>query len=97
MNNKNYRFALLIGLIILFVASLNFQGVQAQEIMQQPTGSIPTVTGTPRGVIATVYLDQDQNPLMSAPAPEHSMILSVYCCPVRMQQSKAALLMAIGC
>lgn len=61
MNNKNYRFALLIGLIILFVVSLNFQGVQAQEIMQQPTGSIPTVTGTPRGVIATVYLDQEES------------------------------------
>lgn len=29
--------------------------------MQQPTGSVPTVTGTPKGVIATVYLDQEES------------------------------------
>lgn len=61
MIKKYYRFSLIIGLAILFLVTLDFQGVQAQEIQQQPTGSIPTVTGTPRGVIATVYLDQEES------------------------------------
>ena len=40
----------------------NFHGVDASDvIMQQPTGSVPTVTGTPRGVIATVNLNQEDS------------------------------------
>lgn len=59
MVKKSIRFALLTTLIILFLVALNFQKVDAQGIFQQPTGSIPTVTGTPRGVTATVNLNQD--------------------------------------
>lgn len=33
--------------------------VQAQDLYQQPTGSIPTVTGTPVGVTATVLMGQE--------------------------------------
>ena len=43
---------LLIGLIFA-----NFRLVKAQGLSQQPTISIPTVTGTPKGVTATVNLN----------------------------------------
>jgi hypothetical protein len=35
---------------------------------QQPTGSIPTVTGTPQGVIVAVYLDRQQEDVYSGPS-----------------------------
>lgn len=35
---------------------------------QQPTGSVPTVTGTPAGVIVAVYLDQAQINVYSGPS-----------------------------
>lgn len=61
MFKKSIFFSLITGLILLLFVMLNVQGVEAQELFQQPTGSIPTVTGTPRGVIATVYLDQEES------------------------------------
>jgi len=35
---------------------------------QQPTGSIPTVTGTPQGVIVAVYLDRPQENVYAGPS-----------------------------
>ena len=35
---------------------------------QQPTGSIPTVTGTPPGVIVAVYLDRAQEDVYAGPS-----------------------------
>lgn len=35
---------------------------------QQPTGSIPTVTGTPQGVIVAVYLDRAQEDVYAGPS-----------------------------
>jgi hypothetical protein len=35
---------------------------------QQPTGSIPTVTGTPQGVVVAVYLDRPQEDVYSGPS-----------------------------
>jgi hypothetical protein len=61
MFKKNLTFSLFTVLLILLLVTLDFQGVEAQAIMQQPTGSIPTVTGTPKGVIATVFLDQEDS------------------------------------
>lgn len=46
-------------LLGLFFA--NFRFVKAQELSQQPTIAIPTVTGTPKGVTATVLLNQDES------------------------------------
>lgn len=41
---------------------------QSSVHAQQPTGSIPTVTGTPSGVIVAVYLDQAQVDVYSGPS-----------------------------
>lgn len=37
-------------------------------VAQQPTGSIPTVTGTPSGPVATVYLDLEQVDVWAGPS-----------------------------
>ena len=55
--------------IILFLAAIvsfgiflsNFSGVKAEGLAQQPTIAIPTVTGTPKGVTATVFLNQEES------------------------------------
>lgn len=42
--------------------------VRATVLAQQPTGSIPTVTGTPSGPIVKVYLDLDQITVYAGPS-----------------------------
>ncbi|MFN8412677.1 MAG: hypothetical protein U0Z26_09845 [Anaerolineales bacterium] len=54
----------LVGLCLLVFATPVQQAVQAQ----QPTGSIPTVTGTPSGVIVAVYQDQQQVTVYAGPS-----------------------------
>ena len=52
------------GLILILVYAPAIPIVHAQ----QPTGSIPTVTGTPRGPLVTVNLDQDFIYVRSGPS-----------------------------
>ena len=51
--------SLLFSLIIIGVSLLTFIPVNA-NLIQQPTIGIPTVTGTPKGVTATIGLDQEE-------------------------------------
>lgn len=68
------RFARKIIFLVFFL--LMFGGMalvfhlptQSSVQAQQPTGSIPTVTGTPSGVIVAVYLDQAQVDVYSGPS-----------------------------
>ena len=55
---------LLIGAIMLLLGSPTTERVQAQ----QPTGDIPTVTGTPSGALVTVNQDQDFVNVRSGPS-----------------------------
>jgi len=58
--------AFIILALILFVAGTN--QVKASDSYQQPTVSIPTVTGTPKGPIAIVFSDpEDQINVRSGP------------------------------
>jgi hypothetical protein len=58
-------------LFLILAASLAWGGidlVEASDTFQQPTVSIPTVTGTPKGPIAIVYSDpEDQINVRSGP------------------------------
>ena len=45
-----------------------FAPIPALVHAQQPTGAIPTVTGTPSGPIVTVYLDQAQIKVYAGPS-----------------------------
>ena len=55
---------MLIGAIMLLLGSPTTERVQAQ----QPTGDIPTVTGTPSGALVTVNQDQDFVNVRSGPS-----------------------------
>jgi uncharacterized protein YraI len=45
-----------------------YSPLQSHVFAQQPTGSIPTVTGTPVGVIVALYLDRAQEDVYSGPS-----------------------------
>ena len=51
------------GLALTFHSPL-----QSTVSAQQPTGSVPTVTGTPQGVIVALYLDRAQEDVYSGPS-----------------------------
>ncbi len=48
--------------------------VLAEDLKQIPTGTIPTVTGTPGGVVITVMLDQDQINVRSGPGTSYEKV-----------------------
>ena len=48
--------------ILIGVSLFSVNSVNAGVLLQQPTIALPTVTGTPSGVIATVPLDQEEHP-----------------------------------
>jgi hypothetical protein len=50
------------------VASFIVQPLGYRALAQQPTGSVPTVTGTAPGPLATVYLNLDQIDVYSGPS-----------------------------
>jgi hypothetical protein len=51
----------IVSIFLMFVGSLfiQYEKAQAQDLFQQPTGTIPTVTGTPEGVTAIVLMGQE--------------------------------------
>jgi len=51
---------ILFCLLFFGFSFLSLQHVNAEVISQQPTISLPTVTGTPSGIMATVRLDQEE-------------------------------------
>jgi len=51
------------GMVLTFYSPL-----QSPVLAQQPTGSIPTVTGTPQGAIVALYLDRAQEDVYSGPS-----------------------------
>lgn len=51
------------GMVLTFYSPL-----QSPVLAQQPTGSVPTVTGTPQGVIVALYLDRPQEDVYSGPS-----------------------------
>jgi hypothetical protein len=52
----------------VFAAALASGPARMTVLAQQPTGSIPTVTGTPAGPVATVYLDLEQVEVWAGPS-----------------------------
>ena len=57
-------FLLMVGGMAMAFHSPSHTPVHAQ----QPTGSIPTVTGTPQGVVVAVYLDRPQEDVYAGPS-----------------------------
>jgi hypothetical protein len=57
---KRWTFGISLLILFLVFVALKVQPAQADPLAQVPTGTIPTVTGTPSGPIVTVRLDLDQ-------------------------------------
>jgi hypothetical protein len=58
-----------IGGIIVFLIILSLFSLPAGVVYaQQPTGSVPTVTGTPLGPVITVYSDQNEIGVFAGPS-----------------------------
>ena len=60
MYMKN-KLLIIFSLLLLGFFLSNISLVKAQGLNQQPTIAIPTVTGTPKGVTATVLLNQEES------------------------------------
>jgi uncharacterized protein YraI len=57
------------GVVILGAVTLTFYTpISSSVLAQQPTGSIPTVTGTPQGVVIALYLDRSQESVYAGPS-----------------------------
>jgi hypothetical protein len=63
-----------VGFFVFFILMVGgmalafYSPLQSPVLAQQPTGSIPTVTGTPAGVIVALYLDRAQENVYSGPS-----------------------------
>jgi hypothetical protein len=69
-NIRFHKFGMIVSVAILFWVCVlaAYTPIQSSVRAQQPTGSIPTVTGTPSGVIVAVYLDLVQIKVYSGPS-----------------------------
>jgi hypothetical protein len=67
-------FARKVGFFVFFLLMLGgmaltfYSPLQSPVFAQQPTGSVPTVTGTPQGTIVALYLDREQEDVYSGPS-----------------------------
>jgi uncharacterized protein YraI len=72
--NRKVLLSFLIALVFLALITFNNNTVFAQVKLQQPTGSVPTVTGTPRGVTVTVPLDQEYVNVRTGPGVMYELV-----------------------
>ncbi len=63
-----FRFSCVVLLIVGVIAFALYAPSYTSVLAQQPTGSVPTVTGTPQGPIVKVYSDLDQVKVYSGPS-----------------------------
>lgn len=62
------KFSLIAAAVVLLLAGSLSTPIQSQVKAQQPTGSVPTVTGTASGPIVTVYADLEQVNVYAGPS-----------------------------
>lgn len=74
MRSTIFRLSIIFTLLITIWFSIHIPVGVADEIGQQPTVSIPTVTGTPEGPKATVNTDQDQINVRSGPGTDYEKV-----------------------
>ena len=54
------RFIAFVLLLLGAIGSTFYSPLQPSVLAQQPTGSVPTVTGTPAGAVVALYLDENR-------------------------------------
>ncbi len=65
---RKTQLAVFVAIILVGLALAFYAPTQSTALAQQPTGSIPTVTGTPSGAIVGVFLDLLQINVYSGPS-----------------------------
>src|SRR5512139_195378 len=65
---RRFVFFALFILMLGGMALTFYLPLQSPVLAQQPTGSVPTVTGTPQGAIVALYLDRPQEDVYSGPS-----------------------------
>ncbi|MBN1230361.1 MAG: SH3 domain-containing protein [Anaerolineales bacterium] len=69
------QFFILISLGFLFsIAFMAVSAVQAEGLFQQPTVSVPTVTGTPAGIVIQANYDNEQINVRSGPSTKYELV-----------------------
>ncbi len=63
-----------IAAIFVVLGFTQLRVTKAEQLMQIPTVSIPTVTGTPAGSTVTVTMEQDQINVRSGPSTDYPVI-----------------------
>jgi len=74
MRKYYFRLMILLFLLVFGFVLIGVLTVQARDSFQQPTVSIPTVTGTPQGATIRVNADQDQINVRSGPSTDYDII-----------------------
>jgi hypothetical protein len=74
MNKFQMRMVVFSILTIVGFFSTGFSFAGANDVYQQPTVAIPTVTGTPLGPTIRVNADQDQINVRSGPSTDYDII-----------------------
>lgn len=62
------------GIISLVLLLTHLKVTMAKQLVQIPTVSIPTVTGTPEGATVTVTMEQDQINVRSGPSTDYPVV-----------------------
>lgn len=65
--SRKFVFIAFFILILGGMALTFYSPVRSPVLAQQPTGSVPTVTGTPQGAIVALYLDRAMEDVYSGP------------------------------
>jgi hypothetical protein len=65
---RKLRFVVFFILILAGIALSLYAPLQPSAFAQQPTGAVPTVTGTPAGAVVALYLDRPQEKVYSGPS-----------------------------
>ena len=75
MRNRLQRWSLVLIIVLIIIFFFLNLSVKAENLSQQPTIALPTVTGTPAGVMVVVNLDQpDQINVRSGPGVLYNQI-----------------------
>ena len=74
MNKRLIRAFWAAWLIVSLLGLVYIPGGQASSLKQQPTVSIPTVTSSPMGAMATVNSDQDQINVRGGPGTDYPLV-----------------------
>lgn len=71
---RRFVWMILLAALLCFWLALGLPSARAESLAQQPTVAIPTVTGTPVGITASVNPDQEKINVRSGPNTDYPIV-----------------------